>query len=107
MSLLLLFNGFGTLRAVSSGQTRARAGLSATGVLGARAAARGAARLVYRSTVVLAASSAIMTAAGVAMTIAGTLVPERWATAAPRVRSAIAVVRKRVATVMSQGRGGQ
>jgi hypothetical protein len=38
-----LFNGFGTLKAVSSGQTRARAGLSATGVLGARAAARGAA----------------------------------------------------------------
>src|ERR1700726_4445290 len=107
MSLLLLFNSFGTLKAVSSGQVRARAGLSVTGVLGARAAARSAAMLVDRSTAVLAASSAIVAAARVAMTIVGTLVPERWATAAPRVRSAIAAVRKRVATVMSQGRGGR
>jgi hypothetical protein len=107
MSLLLLFNGFGTLRAVSSGQSRARASLSAVGVLNARAAARGAARLVDRSAAALAASSAIMSAARVAMTIVGTLVPERWATAPPRVRSAIAAVRKRVATVMTQGRGGR
>jgi len=107
MSLLLLFNGFGTLKAVSAAQSRARAGLSAIGPLNARAATRSAARLVDRSTAALAASSAIMTAARAAMTIVGTLVPERWATAAPRVRSAIAAVRKRVSTVITQGRGGR
>jgi hypothetical protein len=63
--------------------------------------------LIGRSTVALAAFSAIKTAARAAMTIVGTLVPERWATVVPRMRSATAAVRKRVATVISQGRGGR